>query len=213
MENKIYIIGMGPGREDMMTNEAIYALEMADVIIGYTTYVRLLGERFADKEIRSTPMKQEVRRCEMCFEEAEKGKTVAISNVSDPTFGEEILGKGVAIIPAEGRIYAPADGTIEMLFDTMHAVSMTTSEGVELLIHIGLDTVALKGEHFTAYKGNGDSVKKGELLIEADLDAVKKAGYDVITPVVVCNTSDYQTVETVTDQEVEPGDTVLILNK
>ena len=135
-----------------------------------------------------------------------KGKTVAISNVSDPTFGEEILGKGVAIIPAEGRIYAPADGTIEMLFDTMHAVSMTTSEGVELLIHIGLDTVALKGEHFTAYKGNGDSVKKGELLIEADLDAV-------ITPVVVCNTSDYQTVETVTDQEVEPGDTVLILNK
>jgi PTS system beta-glucosides-specific IIC component len=100
-----------------------------------------------------------------------------------------------------------------MLFDTMHAVSMTTSEGVELLIHIGLDTVALKGEHFTAYKGNGDSVKKGELLIEADLDAVKKAGYDVITPVVVCNTSDYQTVETVTDQEVEPGDTVLILNK
>ena len=126
-----------------------------------------------------------------------KGKTVAISNVSDPTFGEEILGKGVAIIPAEGRIYAPADGTIEMLFDTMHAVSMTTSEGVELLIHIGLDTVALKGEH----------------LIEADLDAVKKAGYDVITPVVVCNTSDYQTVETVTDQEVEPGDTVLILNK
>ena len=88
-----------------------------------------------------------------------------------------------------------------------------TSEGVELLIHIGLDTVALKGEHFTAYKGNGDSVKKGELLIEADLDAVKKAGYDVITPVVVCNTSDYLTVETVTDQEVEPGDTVLILNK
>ena len=71
-------------------------------------------------------------------------------------------------------IYAPLDGTIEMLFDTMHAVSMTTSEGVELLIHIGLDTVALKGEHFTAYKGNGDSVKKGELLIEADLDAVKK---------------------------------------
>ena len=165
------------------------------------------------KEFLSTPMKQEVRRCEMCFEEAEKGKTVAISNVSDPTFGEEILGKGVAIIPAEGRIYAPADGTIEMLFDTMHAVSMTTSEGVELLIHIGLDTVALKGEHFTAYKGNGDSVKKGELLIEADMDAIKGAGYDVITPVVVCNTSDYQAVETVTDQEVEPGDTVLILNK
>ena len=213
MKNKIWIVGMGPGNEEMMTGRAIEVLEQVDVIIGYTVYLDLLGERFQDKEFLSTPMRQEEKRCRMCFEEAEKGKTVAISNVSDPTFGEEILGKGVAIIPAEGRIYAPADGTIEMLFDTMHAVSMTTSEGVELLIHIGLDTVALKGEHFTAYKGNGDSVKKGELLIEADLDAVKKAGYDVITPVVVCNTSDYQTVETVTDQEVEPGDTVLILNK
>ena len=105
-----------------------------------------------------------------------KGKTVPISKVSDPTFGEEILGKGVAIQPEEGKIYAPADGTNEMLFDTKHAVSMTTTEGVELLVHIGLDTVALKGEHFTAHKGNGDAVKKGDLLISVDLEAVKAAG-------------------------------------
>lgn len=142
-----------------------------------------------------------------------KGKAVPISQVSDPTFGEEILGKGVAIQPEDGKIYAPADGTIEMLFDTKHAVSMTTTEGVELLVHIGLDTVALKGEHFTAHKGNGDAVKKGDLLISVDLEAVKAAGYDVITPMVVCNTSDYQTVEAVTDTEVKPGDTVLILKK
>ena len=133
--------------------------------------------------------------------------------VSDPTFGEEILGKGVAIQPEDGKIYAPADGTIEMLFDTKHAVSMTTTEGVELLVHIGLDTVALKGEHFTAHKGNGDAVKKGDLLISVDLEAVKAAGYDVITPMVVCNTSDYQTVEAVTGSDVNPGDTVLILKK
>jgi len=142
-----------------------------------------------------------------------KGKAVPISQVSDPTFGEEILGKGVAIQPEEGKIYAPADGTIEMLFDTKHAVSMTTTEGVELLVHIGLDTVALKGEHFTAHKGNGDAVKKGDLLITVDLDAVKAAGYDVITPLVVCNTTDYQTVEAVTDTAVNLGDTVLILKK
>lgn len=142
-----------------------------------------------------------------------KGKAVAISQVSDPTFGEEILGKGVAIQPEEGKIYAPADGMIEMLFDTKHAVSMTTTEGVELLVHIGLDTVALKGEHFTAHKGNGDAVKKGDLLISVDLEAVKAAGYDVITPVVVCNTPDYQTVEAVTGSDVNPGDTVLILKK
>lgn len=142
-----------------------------------------------------------------------KGKAVPISQVSDPTFGEEILGKGVAIQPEDGKIYAPADGTIEMLFDTKHAVSMTTTEGVELLVHIGLDTVALKGEHFTAHKGNGDAVKKGDLLISLDLEAVKAAGYDVITPMVVCNTSDYQTVEAVTGSDVNPGDTVLILKK
>lgn len=142
-----------------------------------------------------------------------KGKAVPISKVSDPTFGEEILGKGVAIQPADGKIYAPADGTIEMLFDTKHAVSMTTTEGVELLVHIGLDTVALKGEHFTAHKENGDAVKKGDLLISVDLETVKAAGYDVITPMVVCNTSDYQTVEAVTGSDVNPGDTVLILKK
>lgn len=142
-----------------------------------------------------------------------KGKAVPISKVSDPTFGEEILGKGVAIQPADGKIYAPADGTIEMLFDTKHAVSMTTTEGVELLVHIGLDTVALKGEHFTAHKENGDAVKKGDLLISVDFEAVKAAGYDVITPMVVCNTSDYQTVEAVTGSDVNPGDTVLILKK
>ena len=117
------------------------------------------------------------------------------------------------MVPEDGKIYAPADGTIEMLFDTKHAVSMTTTEGVELLVHIGLDTVALKGEHFTAHKGNGDAVKKGDLLISIDLEAVKAAGYDVITPMVVCNTSDYQTVEAVTGSDVNPGDTVLILKK
>lgn len=142
-----------------------------------------------------------------------KGKAVPISTVNDPTFGEEILGKGVAIIPEEGKIYAPADGTIDLLFDTLHAVSMTTTDGVELLIHIGLETVALKGQHFTAHKATGDQVKKGDLLISVDLDALKALGIDVITPMVVCNTADYQSVEAVTGQDVEPGATVLAITK
>lgn len=142
-----------------------------------------------------------------------KGKAVPIREVNDPTFGDEILGKGVAIIPADGKIYAPADGTIELLFDTMHAVSMTTTDGVEILVHIGLETVTLKGEHFTAHKATGDIVKKGDLLISVDLDAVKAAGFDVITPMVVCNTGDYQAVEAVMGTDVEPGDTVLRIKK
>lgn len=141
-----------------------------------------------------------------------KGQAVPLKEVSDPTFGEEILGKGVAVRPEEGKIYAPADGEISLLFDTLHAVSMTSTDGVEILIHIGLDTVALKGEHFTAHVKTGDSVKKGDLLIEVDLEKVKAAGYDVITPVIICNTDDFASVEAVTGSVV-PGDTVLELTK
>ena len=142
-----------------------------------------------------------------------KGKTVPINQVNDPTFAEEILGKGVATIPEDGNIYAPADGTIDLMFDTLHAFSMTTTDGVELLVHIGLETVALKGEHFTAHKATGDSVKKGDLLISADLEALKGLGIDMITPMVVCNTGDYQSVEPVTGQDVDPGATILTIMK
>lgn len=142
-----------------------------------------------------------------------KGEAVPIREVSDPTFGQEILGKGVAIRPSEGRIYAPVDGEVSLLFDTLHAVSVTSSEGVEILVHIGLDTVALKGEHFTAHKKTGDQIRKGDLLITVDLEKVKEAGYDVITPVVICNTDDFKSVEASTGSLVEPGDTVLALIK
>ena len=97
-----------------------------------------------------------------------KGKVVNITEVSDPTFSDCMLGKGIAIIPSDGNVYAPADGEISMLFDTLHAVSMVTTEGVELLIHVGLETVALKGEGFEAHIQNGDVVKKGDLLLTAD---------------------------------------------
>lgn len=142
-----------------------------------------------------------------------KGVAVPIQEVSDPTFGEEILGKGVAIKPEEGKYYAPADGEISLLFDTLHAVSITTAEGAEILIHIGLDTVALKGEHFKAHVKTGDTVKKGDLLITVDLEQVKAAGYDVITPMVICNTDEFATVNAVTGSSVEPGETVLELTK
>ena len=131
------------------------------------------------------------------------GQAVPLQEVSDPTFGGEILGKGVAVRPTDGRIYAPADGEITLLFDTLHALSMTTDTGAELLLHIGLDTVALKGAHFKAHVKTGDKVRKGDLLLEADLD--------VITPMIVCNTDCFAEVKAVTGAEVTPQDTVLIL--
>ncbi len=141
------------------------------------------------------------------------GEAVAITEVPDPTFGEEILGKGVAIKPTEGRICAPCDATVEMMFETGHAVSLKAANGADVLIHIGLETVALKGEHFTVHVKNGDVVKKGQLLIEVDLAAVAAAGYNTITPVVICNSDDYSAVKAVTGAAVAQGETVLTLEK
>ncbi len=94
------------------------------------------------------------------------GTIVPLTEVPDPTFAQGILGPGAAVQPSEGRIVAPANGTVDMMFDTGHAVSMTTSEGAELLIHVGIDTVSLKGQHYTAKCKSGDTVRKGDTLIE-----------------------------------------------
>lgn len=141
-----------------------------------------------------------------------KGKAVSLKEVNDPTFAEEMLGKGAAVIPEEGKIYAPADGEIGMVFDTLHAVSMTTDFGAEILIHIGLDTVKMKGEGFTGHVKAGDHVKKGDLLLEVDLEKVKAAGYDTITPVLVCNTPDYASVEGIGSAQVNAGDDLIIVS-
>lgn len=140
-----------------------------------------------------------------------KGKAVAISEVSDPTFAQEILGKGVAVIPSEGKIYAPADGRIDMVFETLHAISLTTDYGAEVLIHVGLDTVKLKGQFFESHVKAGDSVKKGDLLLNVDLEGLKGAGYDVITPMLICNTDHYGSVDALAGKEVSAGDEVLVL--
>lgn len=142
-----------------------------------------------------------------------KGEAVPIQQVSDPTFGEEILGKGAAVIPEEGRFYAPTDGTVTLLFDTLHAVSITSDDGVEILIHVGLDTVELKGAPFTAHVKTGDKVKKGDLLLEADLEQIRASGREIITPVIICNTSDYKEVSTEKTGAINPGDVLLTIEK
>ena len=141
-----------------------------------------------------------------------EGEAVPVSEVSDPTFGEEILGKGIAIKPSAGKVFAPVDATVEMMFDTGHAVSLHSDDGTDILIHIGLDTVALKGEHFTTHAKSGQKVKKGDLLIEFEPEAIKAAGYDIISPLVICNTPDYKEVKTFTGA-VKPLDKVIELIK
>jgi PTS system beta-glucosides-specific IIC component len=142
-----------------------------------------------------------------------KGEAVESSAINDPTFGEEMLGKGMAIKPAEGKVYAPFDGTVALVFDTKHAISVVSEKGAEVLIHVGLDTVMLKGEHYTTHVETGASVKKGDLMLEFDMEAIAAAGYDTITPVVLCNSDDYKNVTRITGKQVEPGDTVIELEK
>ena len=142
-----------------------------------------------------------------------EGKAVAISEVSDPTFGEEILGKGMAIIPTVGKVVAPIDGTIGMVFDTKHAISMTSKSGIEILIHVGLDTVTLGGAPFTAHVEAGQNVKAGDLMLEFDIEAIKAAGLETITPVVICNTDDYKEITANVGKDVKTLDEVLTLVK
>ena len=115
------------------------------------------------------------------------GKVINIKEVKDPAFNEEILGKGVAVIPSVGMLYAPCDGKVSNLIDTSHAIGLTSDFGAELLMHIGFDTVKLKGKYFKTYVKEGDKVKKGEKLIEFDIEKIKNDGFDITTPVVICN--------------------------
>ena len=140
------------------------------------------------------------------------GEIVPISNVSDPTFGEEMVGKGVAIMPSDGKFYAPCDGTLIALFPTGHAYCINTADGAELLIHIGIDTVKLKGEHYKLIATQGTEVKKGDPIVEVDLEGVKQAGYDIITPMVISNHSKFSKIEKMTGA-VKAGDTAIVVSK
>ena len=139
------------------------------------------------------------------------GRAVPIAEVPDPTFAEGMLGNGIAIIPTEGKVYAPCDATVDMMFTTGHAVSLVADFGAEILIHVGLETVSLEGKPFKVHAANGDKVKKGQLLIEVDLQAVEAAGLPIITPMVICNTDAYSTFNTTVGKDVTNSDVVIAL--
>ncbi len=137
------------------------------------------------------------------------GTVVPMEQVQDEAFASCVLGEGVAIEPTEGKLYAPADALVDNLFDTHHAIGLVTDTGAELLLHIGIDTVKLGGQHFTAHVKTGQKVKKGDLLISFDLEAIKAAGYLCTTPMIVCNTDDYAAVKTLAAGTVAPGQDLL----
>ena len=142
-----------------------------------------------------------------------KGTGIPLSEVKDATFASEALGKGMAVIPSKGEVWAPCDATVETVFETKHAIGLTGENGVEILIHIGVDTVELGGKFYTAHVKDGDKVKAGQLLISFDMDKIKEAGYDVTTPMIVTNTDDYQEVKLLKTGKVNNQDCVLEMIK
>ena len=142
-----------------------------------------------------------------------KGKLISIKEVPDVTFSEEMVGKGVAVLPEENELCSPADGTITTVFPTLHAIGLTTKDGIDILLHIGLDTVNLKGEYFDVKVKEGDEVKAGDLLVATDFEKIKLAGYRLETPVIICNPDDCKKIIYVDSTSVNKGDAIIKYTK
>lgn len=143
----------------------------------------------------------------------EDGRTIPMDEVNDQTFAQELLGPGIAIVPSNGTVVSPIDGTIATVMDTKHAVCIQGEDGLELIVHAGLDTVELNGKYYQTYKEIGDQVKAGDVLLEFDLEEITKAGYDVTTPIVITNLGDYKITKCLTGQQVKAGEEVIQLTK
>ena len=139
----------------------------------------------------------------------EDGRTIPMDEVNDQTFAQELLGPGIAIVPSNGTVVSPINGTIATVMDTKHAVCIQGEDGLELIVHAGLDTVELNGKYYQTYKEIGDQVKAGDVLLEFDLEEITKAGYDVTTPIVITNLGDYKITKCLTGQQVKAGEEVI----
>ena len=139
------------------------------------------------------------------------GTAMPLSEVEDAAFSSEMLGKGIAVKPTDGKVYAPCAGTVTTLFPTKHAIGIESEHGAEILIHLGLDTVKLEGKGFTAHIQEGDKVTKGQLLVSCDLDAIAKEGYSMVTPVIITNTDEYKDIVPMNAGSVQQSEDLLTL--
>ena len=139
------------------------------------------------------------------------GKSVSIKEVPDETFSSEMLGKGIAIIPSDGLVTSPTSGKVSMIFETLHAISILADTGEEILIHIGLDTVKMNGDGFSSYVKVGDIVKPKDPLIKADLEKIKSTGFNPITVMLICNSTEFKSVESVTNIPVTNDSEILVV--
>lgn len=149
--------------------------------------------------------------CDLSVNSPVEGKTIPLTQVSDEVFASGVLGKGIAIQPASGKILAPADATVSMIYPTLHAVGLILDSGIEMMIHIGIDTVKLNGKYFEKHVQDGDHVKKGQLLVSFDMQKIEQVGYDLTTTVVVTNSKNYAAIGSTNKDNVTNNDQLLYL--
>ncbi|MEI3290905.1 MAG: beta-glucoside-specific PTS transporter subunit IIABC [Faecalibacillus faecis] len=182
----------------------LIALVISFVVTAIVTYV--LSLKFENQEVQ-TIEKVHVNKGEILS--PIQGKLYPLSDAKDEAFASETLGKGALIQPSNGKVYAPFDGTIVTLFPTKHAIGIVSDDGIEMLIHFGIDTVNLNGQHFTAFIEQGMKVKQGDLLLEADIEKIKADGYETQVPVIITNSFNYQNVELSSKEDVSYQDVIL----
>ncbi len=189
----------------------IISITIAFVLTAALTYILGFdeGTPASDDKVKPQTQNNKIDSNRSVVKSPMSGKVVPLKEVNDQAFSTGAMGQGVAIIPAHGKVFAPVTGTVTTLFHTKHAIGLTADDGTEVLIHVGLDTVKLDGQHFTAHINQGDIVQEGQLLTEFDIEAIEKAGYELTTPIIITNSNDYSDVIETEQSAVSNNDVLL----
>ncbi|PAF23214.1 PTS beta-glucoside transporter subunit EIIBCA [Terribacillus saccharophilus] len=190
---------------------AFVAAAVVTWIIGFEDVLAPVEETTTEEKAVNTAEETDSEKASEVIASPLTGEVRPLAEVSDPTFAQEIMGKGTAIFPSKGEVVSPIDGEVVTLFATKHAIGLRSTNGAEVLIHVGIDTVKLNGEHFTAHIASGDKVQKGQKLVSFDIEAIQAAGYDVITPVIITNTAEYEDITALAEDTVNSGEAILDL--
>ncbi len=192
----LYLIGTLGALVLALVLTLVFGYEGKNKAVPVNTIRREFGLANVKREIISSPL---------------SGEIVPFSKITDPLFSTGTVGKGIAIEPTKGEVVSPVDGIVTTLFPTDHAIGITSEDGAEILIYIGVDTINLKGQYFTSHVKQWDTVKRGDLLIQFDIESIKAAGYDVKTPVVITNTNQYLEVVPSKAEKVQAKDELIKL--
>ncbi len=188
---------------------AIISLVVSFVVGFLLTYFLGFKDKDTENEQEVTPTLVKTEKKSLVLMSPLRGDVIPLSNIGDGAFSSEAMGKGVAIEPIEGKVVSPVDGVVTALFQTKHAICITSDDGLEILIHIGMDTVKLEGQYFTSHVKQGDAVKVGDLLVEFDIDKIKEAGYELVTPIVITNSEKFSEVKSTSKGTISQNETLL----